>query len=76
MHTGASQVALVVKKKKKKTTHLLMQVRHKRHGFDSYIGKMPWRRAQQPTSIFLPGESIPWTEEPQATVQRVTQSWT
>ena len=31
--------------------------RHKRHRFDSWVGKMPWRRAQQPTSVFLPGES-------------------
>ena len=27
------------------------------------IGKIPWRRAWQPTPVFLPGES-PWTEEP------------
>ena len=27
------------------------------------VGKIPWRRAWQPTSVFLPGES-PWTEEP------------
>ena len=26
-------------------------------------GKIPWRRAWQPTPVFLPGES-PWTEEP------------
>ena len=32
-------------------------------GFDPWIGKMPWRRAWQPTPVFLPGES-PWTEEP------------
>ena len=25
--------------------------------------KTPWRRAWQPTSVFLPGES-PWTEQP------------
>ena len=25
--------------------------------FDSYIRKMPWRRAWQPTAVFLPGES-------------------
>ena len=31
--------------------------RHKRHGFDPWVGKMPWRRAWQPTPIFLPGES-------------------
>ena len=26
-------------------------------------GRFPWRRASQPTPVFLPGES-PWTEEP------------
>ena len=28
-----------------------------RHGFSPWIGKIPWRRAQQPTPVFLPGES-------------------
>ena len=37
--------------------------RHKRHEFDSWVGKIPWNREWQPTSVFLPGES-PWTEEP------------
>ena len=32
-------------------------------GFDPWIGKIPWRRAGQPTPVFLPGEP-PWTEEP------------
>ena len=27
------------------------------------MGKIPWRRAWQPTAVFLPGESS-WTEEP------------
>ena len=27
------------------------------------VGKIPWRRARQPTPVFLPGEP-PWTEEP------------
>ena len=31
--------------------------RPKRHGFDPYLGKTSWRRAQQPTPVFLPGES-------------------
>ena len=31
--------------------------RHKRHRFDPWVGKIPWRRAGQPTPIFLPGES-------------------
>ena len=30
---------------------------HKRCGFSPWVGKMPWRRAQQPTPVFLPGES-------------------
>ena len=30
---------------------------------DPWIRKTPWRRAWQPTPIFLPRES-PWTEEP------------
>ena len=31
--------------------------RHKRSGFDPWVGKIPWRRAWQPTPVFLPGES-------------------
>ena len=31
--------------------------RHKGHGFDPWIGKIPWSRAWQPTPVFLPGES-------------------
>ena len=30
---------------------------------DTWVGKIPWRRAWLPTPVFLPGES-PWTEEP------------
>ena len=26
-------------------------------GFDLWVGKIPWRREQQPTPVFLPGES-------------------
>ena len=26
-------------------------------GFDPWVGKIPWRRKQQPTPVFLPGES-------------------
>ena len=32
-------------------------------GFNPWVGKIPWRRAWQPTQVFLPGES-PWTEDP------------
>ena len=29
----------------------------RRPGFDPWFGKIPWRRAWQPTPVFLPGES-------------------
>ena len=44
---GASQVALMVK-------NLPASAGHQ---FDAWVGKMPWRRAQPPTPVFLPGES-------------------
>ena len=31
--------------------------RHKRHRFNPWVGKIPWRKAWQPTPIFWPGES-------------------
>ena len=31
--------------------------RHKRHRFDRWVGKIPWRRARQPTPVFWLGES-------------------
>ena len=31
--------------------------RRKRQRFNPCIGKIPWRRAWQPTPVFLPGES-------------------
>ena len=31
--------------------------RHKRHRFDPCVRKIPWRRAWQPSPVFLPGES-------------------
>ena len=30
--------------------------RHRREGFHPWVGKIPWRRAWQPTPVFLPGE--------------------
>ena len=27
--------------------------RHRRHGFDPWVGKIPWRRKWQPTPVFL-----------------------
>ena len=29
----------------------------KRRGFDPWLGKIPWKRAWQPTPVFLPGKS-------------------
>ena len=47
---GKPQVALVVK-------NLLANTgRCKKCGFDSWVGKLPWRKAWQPTPVFLPGE--------------------
>ena len=37
-------------------THLPTQVRLKRHWFNPWVRKTPWRRAWQPTPLFLPGE--------------------
>ena len=37
--------------------------RRKRPRFNPWVGKIPWRRAWQPTLVFLPGE-FPWTGEP------------
>ena len=31
--------------------------RCRRHGFDPWVGKIPWRRKWQPIPVFLPGES-------------------
>ena len=31
--------------------------RHNTHGFNPWVQKTPWRRAWQPTPVFLPGES-------------------
>ena len=51
--------------------------RLKRHGFDPWIGKIPWRKKWQPTGIFLPG--IRWREEPgrlqSMGSQRVKHNW-
>ena len=47
----ASQVALVVKNLPANAG------RYKRCKFDPWVRKIPWRRARQPTPVFLPGES-------------------
>ena len=42
--------------------------RHKRHRFDPWLGKTPWRRKRQPPAVFLPEKS--------PTVHGDTKSWT
>ena len=48
---------------------------HKKGGLEPWVRKIPWRRAWQPTPVFLPGES-PWTEEPGGLQSTWSQSWT
>ena len=52
--------------------------RCKRRGSNPRVGKVPWRRAWQPTPVLLPGES-PWTEEPDGLQcigsQRIGHDW-
>ena len=47
---------------------------HKGYGFDPWVGKIPWRRAPQPTPVFFPENPVNngalW-----AMVHRVTKSW-
>ena len=52
---------------------LRIRLQCRRCGFHPGVGKIPWKRAQQPTPIFLPEESHgrgAW----QATVHGVTES--
>ena len=45
----------------------------RRFGFNPRVGKIPWRRAWQPTVVYLPLiDRRAW----QATVHRFTNSWT
>ena len=53
LHGGFVGGSLVKKKKKKKKP--VCQCR--RHGFDPWSRKIPWRRKWQPTLVFLPGKS-------------------
>ena len=59
--------------------------RHKRHGFDLWVRKIPWRRKWQLTPVFLPREShgqrslvgfSPWgRKEPDTTEQLSAHEW-
>ena len=50
--------------------------RHKWPGFDSWVGKIPWRRAWQPTPVSLPGRIPMGRRAWWARVYRVTESRT
>ena len=59
--------------------------RHKRHGFNPWVRKIPWRRVWQPTPVFLPGEShrqrslasySPWGCKESDTIERLTHTHT
>ena len=47
---GLSLVVLVVKNQTANAGDV-------RHEFNPWVGKIPWRRARQPSPVFLPGES-------------------
>ena len=58
--------------------------RHRRHGFSSWVGKIPWRRKWQPTLVFLPekfhGQRIlvgcrPWAFEELTHSKRPLMLW-
>ena len=46
---------------------------HKKCRFDPSVRKIPWRRVQKPTPIFLPGESL---GQRSLVVHSITQNWT
>ena len=54
---------LIIKVSRVRLIHTCQCRRHKRLGFDLWVGKIPWSRAWQHSPVFSPGES-PWTEEP------------
>ena len=56
---------------------------HKRGGFHPWVGKLPWRRAWEPTPVFLPGAFhgqrslagyCPWGRKESDTTERLTQT--
>ena len=46
-----------------------------RSGFNPWVGRIPWKKAWQPTPVFLPEES-PWTKKPGGLQSMLSQSWT
>ena len=46
-----------------------------RPGVDPWVGKIPWRRKQQPIPVFLTRKSHGWRSLVQATVHGLAKSW-
>ena len=55
--------------------------RHRRHEFNPWVRKIPWRRTWQPAPVFLPGEShgqkslagySPWGRKELDTTERLS----
>ena len=44
--------------------NLPVSVRHRRCGFQPWVGKIPWRKKSQPTSVSVLAWRTPWTGEP------------
>ena len=44
-------------------------------GFDPWVGKIPWRRAWQPSPVFLPGQRSLVANSMDSMVHRVAKSW-
>ena len=42
---------------------MVKMVKNPSAGLETWVGKIPWRRAKKPTPVFLPEES-PWIEVP------------
>ena len=49
--------------------------KYRKHGFDTRVAKIAWRRKWQPTLVFLPGKSI-YRKAWWATLKGVAKSWT
>ena len=56
-------------------------MRHRRHRFDPWVVKIPWRRKWQPIQVLLPGEShgqrslagySPWGHKESDTTERLS----
>ena len=76
-------MVLLVKKKKKQKNLPDNAGRYKRHRFYPWVGKIPWRRKQQPTLVVLPEEShgqrslagyCPWVSRSQTQLKRLSIS--